>query len=291
MVPPTFNSEEIVSLLGKMYTLILRFQSLPEESNISYGPHTLPSFDTDAWIEAGMDPETVNVLSKLPLFNSDKEKIGPDMSPMLYLRDAQTVESDDEKTSDNEDEEKDEEENERRMHLESWTDPFFLKPEEKYIESWCIPLTSANHGGYVLILDCKTNEIFEVDYFSARYDFPEAPPDTHEGYYRHFPSGPAPNVLKKWVAYYRDLVIVPDYRHGNWWFGDEGEMGGEEEGKEVRQMLLNYGWPDNFHEEEFKAALVPWKEMKDEAEGADMEAEDARIKEAAKDWVRRTYGE
>ncbi|CCD46569.1 predicted protein [Botrytis cinerea T4] len=49
-------------------------------------------------------------------------------------------------------------------------------------------------------------------------------------------------------------------------------------------MLLNYGWPDNFHEEEFKAALVPWKEMKDEAEGADMEAEDARIKEAAKDW-------
>ncbi|EMR91250.1 hypothetical protein BcDW1_72 [Botrytis cinerea BcDW1] len=286
MVPPTFNSEEIVSLLGEMYTLILRFQSLPEESNISYGPHTLPSFDTDAWIKAGMDPETVNVLSKLPLFNSDKEKTGPDMSPMLYLRDAQTVVSDDEKTSDNEDEE-----NERRMHLESWTDPFFLKPEEKYIESWCIPLTSANHGGYVLILDCKTNEIFEVDYFSARYDFPEAPPDTHEGYYRHFPSGPAPNVLKKWVAYYRDLVIVPDYRHGNWWFGDEGEMGGEEEGKEVRQMLLNYGWPDNFHEEEFKAALVPWKEMKDEAEGADMEAEDARIKEAAKDWVRRTYGE
>ncbi|KAM3158358.1 hypothetical protein ABEW05_001020 [Botrytis cinerea] len=279
MVPPTFNSEEIVSLLGEMYTLILRFQSLPEESNISYGPHTLPSFDTDAWIKAGMDPETVNVLSKLPLFNSDKEKTGPDMSPMLYLRDAQTVVSDDEKTSDNEDEE-----NERRMHLESWTDPFFLKPEEKYIESWCIPLTSANHGGYVLILDCKTNEIFEVDYFSARYDFPEAPPDTHEGYYRHFPSGPAPNVLKKWVAYYRDLVIVPDYRHGNWWFGDEGEMGGEEEGKEVRQMLLNYGWPDNFHEEEFKAALVPWKEMKDEAEGADMEAEDARIKEAAKDW-------
>ncbi|KAH6711716.1 hypothetical protein BKA61DRAFT_487777 [Leptodontidium sp. MPI-SDFR-AT-0119] len=56
-------------------------------------------------------------------------------------------------------------------------------------------------------------------------------------------------------------------------------------------MLLNYGWPDNFHEEEFKAALVPWKEMKDEAEGADMEAEEARIKEAAKDWVRRTYGE
>lgn len=63
------------------------------------------------------------------------------------------------------------------------------------------------------------------------------------------------------------------------------------QGKEVRQMLLNYGWPDNFHEEEFKAALVPWKETKDEAEGADMEAEDARIKEAAKDWVRRTYGE
>ena len=157
MVPPTFNSEEIVSLFGEMYTLILRFQSLPEESNISYGPHTLPSFDTDAWIKAGMDPETVNVLSKLPLFNSDKEKIGPDMSPMLYLRDAQTVVSDDEKTSDNEDEE-----NERRMHLESWTDPFFLKPEEKYIESWCIPLTSANHGGYVLILDCKTSKLLFI---------------------------------------------------------------------------------------------------------------------------------
>jgi len=175
-----------------------------------------------------MDHETVNVLSRLPLFNSDKEKIGPDMSPMLYVRDAQTMKYDGEGTSGNEEEEEDEENNKRRMPLKSWTDPFFLEFEEKYIEPWCIPLTSANHGGYVLILDCKTNEIFEVDYFSARYDLPEAPLDTHEGYYRHFPSGPAPHVLKKWIAYYRDLVIVPDYRHRNWWFGDEGEMGEEE---------------------------------------------------------------
>ena len=106
-----------------------------------------------------MDHETVNVLSKLPLFNSDKEKIGPDMSPMLYLRDAQTMKYDGEGTSGNEEEEEDEENDKRRMPLESWTDPFFLEFEEKYIESWCIPLTSANHGGYVLILDCKTSKL------------------------------------------------------------------------------------------------------------------------------------
>ncbi|TVY88327.1 hypothetical protein LAWI1_G003779, partial [Lachnellula willkommii] len=188
-----------------------------------------------------------------------------------------TVESDDEETSENEEEEEDEKENERRMHLESWTDPFFLEPEEKYIESWCIPLTSANHGGYVLILDYKTT----LDMTS-----PKLLPTLIKGTIAISRPGPLPMFSRSgWVAYYRDLVIAPDYRHGNWWFGDEGEMGGEEEGKEVRQMLLNYGWPDNFHEEESKAALVPWKEMKDEAEGADMEAEDARIKEAAKDSV------
>ncbi|KAF8848588.1 hypothetical protein BDZ45DRAFT_635576 [Acephala macrosclerotiorum] len=288
MAPTPFSIDEIISLLTEMYTLILRTQSLPEVS-IIHGPHSSPSFDTNAWTNAGMDPETVHILSRLPLFSSIKHNIGPDMAPMPYLRDAPTSTSDDEE--DEEDEDEEDEEDEHPMHLDSWTNPFVLDDETRYIEPWCIPLTSANHGGYVLILDCKTNEIFEVDWFSARYDLPEAPPDTDEGYYRHFPSGPAPDILKKWIGYYRSLVIVPDYIQGNWWFGDEGEIGGEEEGKETGQLLLDYGWPDNFREEEFAAALGPWKEVKHAKAGAEMEAEQAELKKDAREWVQRTYGE
>lgn len=156
MASPNLNVDEIVSLLTEMYTLILRFQALPEDFTFIHGPHGLPDFDATAWTNAGMDPETVNILSKLPFFNSDKEKIGPDMDAMLYLKDTSKAESDDEGKSDDEEEEMDQEEG---MHLKSWTDPFFLEPEDRYIEPWCIPLTSASNGGYTLILDCKTSKL------------------------------------------------------------------------------------------------------------------------------------
>lgn len=70
------------------------------------------------------------------------------MSPMSYLRDEPTSISDGEKDEEHA-------EDERSIHLDSWTDPFAIDDETNYIKPWCIP---ANHGGYVLILDCKKSE-------------------------------------------------------------------------------------------------------------------------------------
>jgi hypothetical protein len=130
-----------------MYTLIVRTQNLPEVS-IIHGPHSSPSFDTNTWIKAGMDPGTVNILSRLPFSSAFKRLIGPDMAPMPYLKDAPTSNL----------EEEEDEDDEHHMHFDSWTDPFVLDDETRYIEVWYIPLTSANHGGYVLILDCKISK-------------------------------------------------------------------------------------------------------------------------------------
>ena len=145
MAPTPFNIDEITSLLTEMYTLILRTQSLPEVS-IIHGPHSSPSFEANVWTNAGMDPETVHILSKLPFFSSIKHNIGPDMAPMPYLRATQSSNSDDE-------------EDEEDQHADSWIDPFVLDDKTGYIEPWCIPLTYANHGGFILILDCKTSRL------------------------------------------------------------------------------------------------------------------------------------
>lgn len=68
------------------------------------------------------------------------------------------------------------------------------------------------------------DEIFEVTWLGL--DNPDAPNGAPDHFYRHFPSGPAPIILEKWIESYRYLNYVPTFLNSGWWFGADGEYGG-----------------------------------------------------------------